>query len=335
MIKGYAYKNTGEMLMKASSGGAFMGIVKAFTDLVGPDKWVVYGAKFNDDFSVEHGRAETLQECYAFCGSKYVQSDISHCFEHILSDLSEGFSVLFTATPCQVAAVKKYLDSKNCDTDRLVTVDIACHGAPKTEPWRDFVKYIENENNSKLVEFSFRHKAKGWKGYPVLARFENGKVYENSFKTSGYMSMFRKNLLMPERCFCCKFAGKFLSDITIADFWGVEICMPEVPVKGGVSIMMTHSEKGEELAKKMSNEDVLLLETPNNDFIRYNPNLEKPTAKPECYDKFWSDYKTKGFEYVLRLYGENSFKGMIKFNLKCFLRDSGILALVKKVMRKA
>lgn len=335
MNKAYAYKNTDEILQKSSSGGAFIGIVNSFIKNTENDKWVVYGAEFDDSFDVVHNRATTLEECYAFCGSKYTQSDISNCFEKIFDDLIAGYKVLFTGTPCQVAAVKKYIDTKDCCNNNLFTVDIACHGAPQKNIWKDFVKYLEVKENSKLVEFSFRYKKRGWKGYPVLARFENGTTYENDFATSGYMTMFRKNLLMPERCFSCKFAGNFKSDITIADFWGVEICMPEVPVKGGVSVMIAHSEKGEELMYLMHCNDIFIKEAPNNDYIKYNPNIEKPTAKPELYEKFWSDYQSKGFEHVLSIYGENNLKGKVKFYIKRFLRDSGLLSLIKKVLKKA
>lgn len=335
MDKAYAYKNTNEILQKSSSGGAFIGITESFIKNSEDGKWAVYGAAFDEKFNVVHGRATNLKDCYEFCGSKYVQSDISNCFQQVYDDLIAGYSVLFTATPCQIAAVKKYVHTKACDSNKLVTVDIACHGAPQKSIWQDFVKYLEEKNASELVEFSFRYKKKGWKGYPILARFENGTIYENDFATSGYMTMFRKNLLMPERCFSCKFAGNFASDITIADFWGVEICMPEVPVKGGVSVMITHSKKGEALINSMNRDGVFIKETQNNDYIKYNPNLFKPTAKPECYDEFQNDYKSKGFEYVLSTFGENNFKGKVKFGIKRFLRDSGLLSVIKKILKKA
>ena len=282
-----------------------------------------------------HDRAENIEGCFAFCGSKYAQSDISGCFDKICSDLESGKFVLFTGTPCQVAAVKKFVENRNCYVEKLFCVDIACHGAPQKNIWCDFVTYLEKENNSKLKKFSFRYKKRGWKGYPVLAEFENGKRYENAFETSGYMSMFRKNLLMPERCFSCKFAGNFMSDITIADFWGVEICMPEVPIKGGVSVMISHSNKGDNLIEAMKSNDVLLKETPDDSYIKYNPNLQKPSEKPKEYDEFKADYKEKGIRNVLDKYGDMNTKGKVKFYLKRFLRDSGLLAVAKKFLNKA
>ena len=59
--------------------------------------------------------------------------------------------------------MKKYIDTKDCCNNNLFTVDIACHGAPQKNIWKDFVKYLEVKENSKLVEFSFRYKKRGWK----------------------------------------------------------------------------------------------------------------------------------------------------------------------------
>lgn len=66
----------------------------------------------------------------AFQGSKYVQSDMAGCFVEVKHDLKKRKKVLFTGTPCQVAAIKKYLSRDNIDVSGLYTVDIVCHGAP-------------------------------------------------------------------------------------------------------------------------------------------------------------------------------------------------------------
>ena len=74
-----------------------------------------------------HGKAKNLEECEAFQGSKYVQSDMTGSFVEVKHDLEKGGKVLFTGTPCQVAAVKKYLSRDNIDITGLYTVDIVCH----------------------------------------------------------------------------------------------------------------------------------------------------------------------------------------------------------------
>ena len=292
--------------------------------------WSVYGAKFDTGFRVIHSRATTLDECFLFCGSKYVQSDMGSCFEQIANDIKSGYYVLFTGTPCQVAAVNTFIMKNGYDVKRLYTVDIVCHGTPNPQFWKDYVSYLEKRNRSKLTQFSFRYKEKGWKGYPTFAEFESGKCYENTFDISVYMNLFRKNLLMRKSCFNCRYPGNFQGDITIADFWGVELCMPEVPIEGGVSLIVVNSKKGENLVNGMQSEHTLLKIVKNKDYLKYNYNLLYKTKQPDTYDLFWNDYKEFGMEYVLRKYGENNLLGRCKFNLKRFLRNFGLLEKIKK-----
>lgn len=335
MDKAYAYKNSKEILMQSSSGGAFIGICNAFVKFAGVDNnWSVYGVKFDDEFRVVHSRATTIEECFEFCGSKYVQSDLNGCFEKVANDLKNGYYVLFTGTPCQVAAAKAYVAKCGCSIKYLYTMDIVCHGTPKPEFWMNYVKYLEKRNQSKLKKFSFRYKKNGWKGYPILAEFENGKRYENQFDVSTYMNLFRKNLLMRNSCFNCKYPGNFQSDITVADFWGVELCMPEVKTDGGVSLVLVHTENGMNLLNGMYSKDTLLNQVLDERYMNYNHNLKEKTVKPEAYDSFWNDYKEYGIEYVIDKYGENNFKGRFKFNLKRILRDSGLLDIAKKLLKK-
>ena len=335
MDKAYAYKNSKEILMKSSSGGAFLGICNAFIDFAGVDnQWSVYGVKFDNEFHILHSRATTIDECFEFCGSKYAQSDLNGCFEKVANDLNNGYYVLFTGTPCQIAGVKAYISKAGCSDKTLYTMDIICHGTPKPEFWADYVKYLENKNQSKLKNFSFRHKEKGWKGYPILAEFENGKRYENTFDVSTYMILFRKNLLMRKACFNCKFPGNFQSDITVGDFWGVELCMSEVDTDGGVSLILAHTEKGIGLSEKLNTQGAFFKQTHDESYLKYNHNLKNSTAQPDLYDSFWKDYKEFGIESVLGKYGENNIKGRLKFNTKRFLCDSGLLGVAKKVLKK-
>lgn len=339
MDQAYVFKNRPEILALSSSGGAFLGIVNTFLNNMGTAPKVIYGASFDKEFHVKHSAATTLRECYPFCGSKYVRSDLDGCYQKILADLMEGRSVLFTGTPCQVAAVKKYVGKNHGTSERLYTVDIACHGTPKPEFWRDYTAYLEKKEQAKLVKYSFRHKPSGWKGYPVYAEFSNGVKRINTARVSSYMNLFRKNLLMNEGCFKCRYPGNFQSDLTIADFWGVELCMPEIETKGGVSLILSHTEKGEEilslLKAQCTDQELVFEAVPGEEYLKYNRNLSECTKRPEQYNEFWEDYQKFGMEFVLKKYGGDNILGRCKFYMKRFLRNTGMLAVIKKVLRKA
>lgn len=48
---------------------------------------------------------------------------------------------------------------------------------------------------------------------------------------------------------------------------------------------------------------------------------------------FWEDYHSNGMEYILCKYGDKNFIGKIKFYSKDFLRKSGIVDKIKKIVR--
>lgn len=341
MNTAYAYKNRKEILIKSSSGGAFMGIVDVINKISTKNgaKAVVFGAAFDSEQNVVHKAAYTKEECFQFCGSKYVQSDTRQVYKEIATLLSNGQIVLFTGTPCQIAAVKAYTDIKQINQEYLYLVDIVCHGTPDKKIWKEYVSYLEEKNHSKLIKFCFRYKIKGWKGYPIYAEFANGTKKINTHDVSTYQILFRKNLLLKEVCFNCKFAGNFKSDLTIADFWGVDLCMPEIPTAGGVSLILAHNVKGNKLVNSMSemcqNHDMILKRITSDRYLKYNHNLLHKSTKPSEYDDFWNDYREHGMQHVLKRYGEDNLKGKMKFLIKRTMRDSGMLGVVKKILRKA
>lgn len=119
------------------SGGAFIAISDYILDIGG----IVYGAGYADHFRVVHKRAVTKEERNEFKGSKYVQSDLRNIFPLIKKDLKDGYWVLFSGTPCQTAGLASYIGKRL--SEKLVLVDIVCHGVPAPFVWRDYINYIE------------------------------------------------------------------------------------------------------------------------------------------------------------------------------------------------
>ena len=124
----YAMRSVNDnIVLNSSSGGVITSICEAILKA-----GVVYGASFDDDFVLKHIRVDELSDLERIRKSKYVQSEIIHCFDQINKDLNDGKKVLFIGTPCQVAAVKSVVG----EHDNLITVDIVCHGVPSPGLWR-------------------------------------------------------------------------------------------------------------------------------------------------------------------------------------------------------
>ena len=139
-------------------------------------------------------------------------------------------------------------------------------------------------------------------------------------------AFFFTHLVMYKGCYSCKFSNiERNSDITIGDFWGVEDVFPELNPGKGVSLILTNTDKGQRILNRIQQslaKEEVLLECKNDDYRKYQHNLNSPTEMPEMYDQFWRDYKDKGFEYILKEYKVTDFMTYARY---CKHKVSGIL----------
>ena len=121
------------LVKKSASGGLFATIALAVLEQGG----CVYGAVMlheNHKLRIHHVCCETKEELERLQGSKYVQSSLGSIFKDVQEKLKKGKTVLFSGTPCQVDALKSYLRK---DYEKLLTVDIICHGVPSEQFFND------------------------------------------------------------------------------------------------------------------------------------------------------------------------------------------------------
>lgn len=269
------------------SGAAFI----AISDYVLENGGVVYGAGYTDHFRVVHKRAKTKEERNEFKGSKYVQSDLRGVFRQVKKDLKDGLTVLFSGTPCQTAGLNSYIGKKL--REKLILVDIICHGVPGPYLWRDYLAYLEKKQGDRICWVNFRDKQQfGWAAHHETFKFENGGGRKMSFT-----DLFYKHIMFREACGKCHFANtRRPSDITLGDFWGWEKTDPDFNKDDkGVSLVLINTEKGRDLFDKVNGRmNVILAELSDS----MQNNLQHPTAMHPLSSKFEKDYKKKGFEYV-------------------------------------
>ena len=288
-----------EILAQSQSGGAF----SAMAEQVLNDGGLVYGAAFDDSHMVYHRRVDSLEGLAALRGSKYVQSDIrgryGEIFGQILGDLNNGFKVLFTGTPCQIAGLKSYIPENL--QERLFTLDFVCHGVPSPAVWKDYLDYMSRQG--KIVKANFRDKSvAGWKEHKETFIYSNGvKKVADSFRV-----LFYKNIMLRHSCSVCPYnVINHKSDVTIADFWGVDEIMPQMDGPEGTSMVVCNSEKGQELMERagtaLTMEPVVL----DYDFMsRRNPNLVRPAKIDRDRLAFEEEYASRGFMCVARRWGD-------------------------------
>ena len=323
----YAAKNTdAEVQRTSSSGGVFFALAEY---VITEKQGVVFGARFNDNWEVVHGYAETLEDAKAFKGSKYVQSRIDDNFIMAEAFLKAGRTVLFSGTPCQIAGLRLFL-RKNY-REQLLCVDFVCHGVPSPMVWRDYLKYITrpsgaeagkntdlqpslNEMMPVITGISFRDKRISWEkyGFTILAIARKGDKNSDSqsinnpkeeqellFETLDknlYMQGFLKDLYLRPSCyFCPAKCGKSNSDITLADFWGIKRTYPHLYEYGFNSLLLAKSDEGMKIIVEI---DVLKKEASYDKALQGNPALEKSAGKPKQYDAFWEEFQNIGLAAV-------------------------------------
>lgn len=317
----YAYQDIPEVVEKSSSGGAFTAIANSFCD--NHKDFSIYGAVWTKDLKVNHLRVVRREEIECFRGSKYVRSNIKGTYIDVKNDLQNGKFVLFSGTPCQVGGLKKYLETQKVSMDKLLTVDIICHGAPNPVILDDFKSWIERKYKQHISSITFRDKSVGWKRYPTSIHFENGKILRWSYDAQLYIRIYFSLLILETKCYSCEYSNRErVSDITIGDFWGIETVMPEISPNKGVSLVIVNSIKGENILKhiqKNISKREVLKECYTEAYLDYQHNLNKPTEMPYKYRQFWDDYKKYGFDHVIREYGFYTRKGKLKFFIKSVL----------------
>lgn len=314
----YAVINKDENIrMQSSSGGAFTVLAERILKQGG----VVFGAAFNDDFSVAHKCVDNIEELGLLRGSKYVQSRIGTTYKEAEKFLEDGRFVLFTGTPCQVAGLITYLRKPY---DNLFTQDFICHGVPSPKIWAkylEFQKSKEQENTIETVEF--RNKIQGWKKYSMHIKFVRGD-YLKTLTEDPMLKAFLKNLCLRPSCYACAYKTvERISDITLADFWGIEKILPEFYDKKGVSLMIIQSKKGAELFNEIK-EDILWLQVPIEQAIQGNSSMVKSAQMPIDRAKFMNEIEENGFDKAERYWTVSLWDKMI----------TKVKEIVKRIFRR-
>lgn len=291
-MKVYAAYYANEIRNVSSSGGIFS-ILAAHFD-------VIYGVAMTEDcYSCEFLRAK--EDITRLRGSKYFQANVGDTFKKVKSDLLSGEKVLFTGTGCQVNGLKCFLGK---DYDNLLCVDVICHGVPSPALWRKYVEYQEKKNGGKLKHIDFRCKDSSWVDFgmkEILINDSNEKKLYISKENDPYMQLFLKNYSLRPSCYNCAAKKNKMSDLTIADFWGIEDVAPEMNDGKGTSLVITRTEKGQKLFEQIKN-DTQWKEVGYNDGVKCNPSEYSSVGKPKERACFFADMNKMTIQQLEKKY---------------------------------
>ena len=309
-----------EQLRKKSSSGGIFGVL---AKNVLSENGVVFGADFSDDYySVQHVCIENSTDLHILQGSKYLQSEIRSSYKKTKEFLNEGRLVMFTGTPCQIAGLNAYLGK---GYDNLFTQDVICHGVPSPMIWERYARHREQIAGGTIQRISFRHKKYGWETYLVLFEFSNNTRYVKKLSDDPYMQMFLRNIDLRPSCYDCAFRnGTSGSDITLADYWGVQSENPELNDDKGTSLIIIHTQKGLNMFQKIQS-DLNFRAIDFERAIRHNLPYYKSVQRPEKREQFFNELQDDSIDKVMRKYAppmsfiqkvKNKINGFVKRKIK-------------------
>ena len=283
-----AWSTDEQARMASSSGGVFSSLATTVMSSGG----AVFGAAWNSSMLVEHVEVCSSDSLESLRGSKYMQSNVGKSFAKVASLIESRKPVLFSGTPCQVAALNTFVKS-----DLLITVDVICHGVPSIVA---FQKYLEEKRGEKKVKrVSFRDKRTGWSRFSILIEYDDGSIYTRRFTFDDFCWGFNNNFYLNNICYECPFSRlPRQSDITLGDFWGVP---RELTDERGVSAVIINSARGEELFSSVSGIERVPV---NLDMVaKGNPRLiSGKQRRPQSREKLLGELSEKEFAYIAGKY---------------------------------
>ncbi len=309
-----------------SSGGIFGLLANKLVS----DGWYVCGAAFDDNLKLKHILASSEEEIGPLKKSKYLQSDTKGIYSEIKAKLDAGGRVMFVGTPCQCKALQNFLN--NSYTKQLLVVDFACHGVPSQDLFDKCIDYYERKHHCKVISYQFRYKPKKY-GSPQNYKLEirrgsdtikvEGKYYQEPFYYG-----FQKYMTLRPSCYQCPWANtNRISDISLADFWGIETITEQWDRRDHPSLVILNTDFGKSCFQRITTE-LAIINTTRDEAIRRNRSLVEPTKCPSERELFFKDLQVKPFDFVVKRH--------LKANRR-FLRDvyySIPFEIRKKVLNK-
>ena len=266
---------------------------------------VVFGSRYDEQFTPIITYTEQLEELECFKGSRYVQSIVGNDTLLKVKDfLKSGRFVLFIGTPCQIAGLRSFLRK---DYDNLITVDLICHGVCPTKYFEEEVAYICKKKRIKnLADVRFRgnDRKNFCLSFWTSKRTGNSHcVYNKPAYTQYYFAGFLLGVSLRENCYQCKYARpERISDITIGDFIGLGKETPFNYSKRNISSVTLNTSKGEAFYQEVSRHTDILMNVQREyaERLKYKPSLIEPFHKHKLNSVFREQILQVGYLKAIR-----------------------------------
>lgn len=274
----YALQNKDEIIRKnSSSGGVFYALAKYVIEQDGK----VCGVVFNDNWSVRHTMASSMEVVEEQMRSKYLQSPSFFTFYEIRTLLDKGTMVLFTGTPCQVSGLTAYLRKPY---HNLIKVELCCHAVPSPYVW---TRYLHEKKIIEPTSINFRCKDFGWQHYGLELKKDGHTLISEPKEKNSYMKGFLYSLYCRPSCSKCPNKPFFSdADIVIGDYWGAIQRHKEYVDGMGISLFIALSSIGRDIFEIIKS-DFQWIPIKKDDVTFSNGNFSHSEVMHKNREMFW------------------------------------------------
>ncbi|MHA3675701.1 Coenzyme F420 hydrogenase/dehydrogenase, beta subunit C-terminal domain [Faecalibacterium sp. PGM34] len=313
-------------LMQSTSGGFSTPLAQWFFSKGGS----VWTASYDNDWNVVH--REFTKDDAEFSktrGSKYVQSYLGDVYTKILDELKEERWVCFIGTTCQVYGLKQFLRK---DYERLITVDLVCHGTPSPKLWKKYIDYQTQKYNSQIEEINFRNKTYGYHSGTMMLKFENGKKYTGSARVDYMLKSFFSEISSRPSCYDCRFKQlNRVSDYTVFDCWHMGELLEREDDDKGYTNLLVHTSKGEKLLKELAPYyDIVPVDTEKA--ILFDGIMVCNSATPhKSREYFYEDLDEHGLDEHIQKYIKVTTKDRLLESIKGIAYKCGLMETLRKI----
>ena len=268
---------------------------------------------------VNHRVVSRMDELESLRGSKYLQSNVLNAFCDMFRALKNSPEKKFFVfgTPCQIAGLRNVLEQKHL-LDRVVLIDIFCHGVPTNHLWEKYKNWIVRKMKltsiGDIKNITFRDKAYSWHEY-YMHIIGGGTAYVEHKERDPFLKLFSMGVVNQESCFTCPFRNKSSADIRLGDYWGNRFKDNEE----GVSMVIVNSSRGQEILDAIRDEITITRQDIKDRFGQQHTDYEYP----KNYKRSLEMLKDSQFSFkdVVNLYETDydRFKRTIKNIIKKML----------------
>lgn len=291
-----AFAKNEEVRLASSSGGIFTVLAEQILDEGG----VVVGVAQLGPTHFGHIVVDNKVDLAKLRSSKYVQADAGMIYKQVRTLLRDGRKVLFSGTPCQVAALYAVLGKNHFEN--LTTVDIVCHGTPSVKVWQKYVDEIQSAANDNVVKSFFRDKQLGWRKFSLKNIFASDSICCLDLNQDKFMQVFLHNCALNKSCANCRY-GKLprIADITLGDYWNIAEIHPEMDDDKGTSVVLLNTTHGEGLFAKIAGQ-IEQRDSSLENAVAGNPCIVRSSKEHFRRYEFFADLDKLTMEELVRKY---------------------------------